>query len=121
MAPIDPDASPGAPQHIVHVRDTVNDDDLHCLLSYIIFICIAFGVSTSCCEVVCQVLHSSASVSHSSVTSGVSDGLTMGKSIAREYRIWDQPEEDALRAGVKKHGLGAWERIRTDPDFSALV
>lgn len=26
----------------------------------------------------------------------------------------------ALRDGVKKHGLGAWEKIRTDPDFAVL-
>lgn len=38
----------------------------------------------------------------------------------REYRVWGQLEEEALRAGVKKHGLGAWEVIRTDEDFSLL-
>lgn len=26
----------------------------------------------------------------------------------------------ALRDGVKKHGLGAWEKIRSDPEFAAL-
>jgi hypothetical protein len=25
-----------------------------------------------------------------------------------------------LRDGVKKHGLGAWEKIRSDPEFSIL-
>ena len=45
----------------------------------------------------------------------------MGKGATREYRVWDQQEEEALREGVKKHGLGAWERIRTDPEFSLLV
>lgn len=39
----------------------------------------------------------------------------------REYRVWDPSEESALRAGVKKHGLGAWERIRTDPEFNVLA
>jgi hypothetical protein len=29
-------------------------------------------------------------------------------------------EETALRAGVAKHGLGAWEIIRKDPAFSVL-
>lgn len=26
----------------------------------------------------------------------------------------------ALRDGVKKHGLGAWEKIRTDTEFDVL-
>lgn len=34
--------------------------------------------------------------------------------------MWDANEETALRNGVKKHGLGAWERIRSDPDFHVL-
>lgn len=38
----------------------------------------------------------------------------------RGYHVWNQAEEDALRAGVKKHGLGAWEIIRKDPEFSVL-
>eukprot|EP00775_Hariotina_reticulata_P003914 gene3914-4168_t len=45
----------------------------------------------------------------------------MGKSNSREYRVWDTAEEAALRAGVKKHGLGAWERIRTDAEFNILL
>jgi hypothetical protein len=39
----------------------------------------------------------------------------------REYRVWDPAEENALRSGVRKHGLGAWERIRTDPEFHVLA
>lgn len=35
--------------------------------------------------------------------------------------MWDAAEENALKAGVKKHGLGAWERIRTDPEFTILL
>jgi hypothetical protein len=42
-------------------------------------------------------------------------------SCSREYRVWDAAEENALKAGVKKHGLGAWERIRTDPEFTILL
>jgi hypothetical protein len=38
----------------------------------------------------------------------------------RGYRVWDQAAEDALKAGVKKHGLGAWEHIRKDPQFAIL-
>lgn len=47
----------------------------------------------------------------------------MGKLAAkttRAYRVWDGETEDALRAGVRKHGLGAWELIRKDPDFDIL-
>jgi hypothetical protein len=39
----------------------------------------------------------------------------------REYRVWKSAEESALRAGVLKHGTGAWEVIRTDPDFSHIL
>lgn len=39
----------------------------------------------------------------------------------REYRVWDAAEEAALRSGVRKHGLGAWERIRTDAEFAVLT
>lgn len=38
----------------------------------------------------------------------------------RAYRIWDGEAEEALRAGVRKHGLGAWELIRKDPEFETL-
>eukprot|EP00798_Chlamydomonas_sp_ICE-L_P010670 gene10670-12357_t len=43
----------------------------------------------------------------------------MGKS--RGYVCWTTEEEDALRMGVVKHGLGAWEIVRKDPDFSLLA
>lgn len=33
---------------------------------------------------------------------------------------WDAHEEDLLRRGVQKHGIGSWERIRHDPDFKIL-
>jgi len=33
---------------------------------------------------------------------------------------WKAEEETALRAAVQKHGIGAWEKMRTDPDFKAL-
>ena len=44
----------------------------------------------------------------------------MSGKTTREYRVWDPVEEDALKDGVKKHGLGAWEIIRTDPEFAVL-
>eukprot|EP00241_Pyramimonas_parkeae_P017589 CAMPEP_0114284184 /NCGR_PEP_ID=MMETSP0059-20121206/4517_1 /TAXON_ID=36894 /ORGANISM="Pyramimonas parkeae, Strain CCMP726" /LENGTH=842 /DNA_ID=CAMNT_0001404997 /DNA_START=292 /DNA_END=2817 /DNA_ORIENTATION=+ len=37
------------------------------------------------------------------------------------YRgYWDEAEEDCLRYAVQKHGIGAWERMRHDPDFRVL-
>ena len=39
----------------------------------------------------------------------------------REYRVWRPEEEAALRQGVLKHGTGAWEVIRTDPEFTSLL
>lgn len=38
----------------------------------------------------------------------------------RGYNVWSVEEEAALRDGVKKHGLGAWEVIRKDPEFIVL-
>ena len=40
--------------------------------------------------------------------------------MVRDYRVWTAEEEGALREGVKKHGLGAWEAIRKDAQFSPL-
>ena len=33
---------------------------------------------------------------------------------------WDASEEGALRRAVQKHGIGAWEKMRNDPEFTAL-
>lgn len=33
---------------------------------------------------------------------------------------WAHEEEESLRRGVQKHGIGAWERIRHDPEFKIL-
>ena len=33
---------------------------------------------------------------------------------------WDDKEEQALRDAVQKHGIGAWEKMRHDPDFKVL-
>ena len=35
----------------------------------------------------------------------------------RAYHSWTSEEEEALRKGVEKHGLGSWEVIRKDPEF----
>ena len=38
-----------------------------------------------------------------------------------QYRgYWDSHEEEQLRRGVQKHGIGSWERIRHDPEFKTL-
>ena len=39
----------------------------------------------------------------------------------RCYRVWTPEEEEALRAGVHKHGIGSWEIIRQDAAFSHLL
>ena len=39
----------------------------------------------------------------------------------RCYRVWTPEEEEALRAGVHKHGIGSWEIIRQDATFSHLL
>ena len=37
---------------------------------------------------------------------------------ARGY--WQAPEEQALKRAVRKHGIGAWEKMRNDPEFAVL-
>ena len=34
---------------------------------------------------------------------------------------WTSEEEDALRAGVRKHGAGKWRTIQKDPEFSPVL
>ena len=34
---------------------------------------------------------------------------------------WTTAEEAALRAGVRKHGLGKWRAIQKDPEFTFLL
>ncbi|PHT38615.1 hypothetical protein CQW23_22188 [Capsicum baccatum] len=34
---------------------------------------------------------------------------------------WTSEEEDALKAGVAKHGTGRWKNILRDPDFASLL
>ena len=35
--------------------------------------------------------------------------------------MWTPEEEEALRQGVQKHGIGSWEIIRQDTSFSNLL
>lgn len=34
---------------------------------------------------------------------------------------WTSEEEEALRAGVAKHGAGKWKNIQRDPEFNHLL
>ena len=45
----------------------------------------------------------------------------MGDPTVRCYRVWTLEEEEALRKGVQKHGIGAWEIIRQDALFKHLL
>ena len=45
----------------------------------------------------------------------------MGDMSVRCYRVWTLDEEEALRRGVQKHGIGAWEIIRQDALFKGLL
>ncbi len=45
----------------------------------------------------------------------------MGDANVRCYRVWTFEEEEALRKGVQKHGIGAWEIIRQDALFKGLL
>lgn len=45
---------------------------------------------------------------------------SLKKSGSRAYNVWTVEEEEALRAGVKRYGVGAWELIRRDNDFNVV-
>ncbi|CAD7700838.1 unnamed protein product [Ostreobium quekettii] len=47
-------------------------------------------------------------------------GVGMKRATGRAYNVWTAGEEDALRAGVRRHGVGAWETIRQDEEYPAL-
>lgn len=34
---------------------------------------------------------------------------------------WTSEEEEALRAGVRKHGTGKWKDIQKDPEFNPFL
>lgn len=34
---------------------------------------------------------------------------------------WTSEEEEALRAGVAKHGTGKWKNIQRDPEFNPFL
>jgi hypothetical protein len=34
---------------------------------------------------------------------------------------WTSEEEEALRAGVAKHGTGKWKNIQRDPEFNPYL
>ena len=49
---------------------------------------------------------------------GVLLGGTTTTTSVRGY--WSENEEHALKRAVRKHGIGAWEKMRNDPEFVAL-
>ncbi|CAL5439482.1 unnamed protein product [Camellia sinensis] len=38
--------------------------------------------------------------------------------MGNQKQKWTTEEEEALRAGVAKHGTGKWKNILKDPDFA---
>lgn len=42
------------------------------------------------------------------------------KGESRSYHVWSELEEQALREGVRRYGVGSWEPIRQDKSFSIL-
>lgn len=42
------------------------------------------------------------------------------KGESRAYHVWSENEEQALREGVRRYGVGSWEPIRQDKSFSVL-
>lgn len=39
----------------------------------------------------------------------------------RSYTRWSEEEEQALRLGVQRHGLGKWKRILADSEFATVL
>ena len=48
------------------------------------------------------------------------DTASRGVGVGAVRGYWDASEERALRRAVQKHGIGAWEKMRNDPEFVAL-
>lgn len=41
--------------------------------------------------------------------------------MGRDYFKWSAEEEAAVRAGIAKHGVGKWQTILNDPEFSTVL
>lgn len=41
--------------------------------------------------------------------------------MGKEKSKWTEDEEDALLAGVRKHGPGKWKNILRDPEFAGVL
>ena len=48
------------------------------------------------------------------------DGATTAREASGVRGYWQAPEEQALKRAVRKHGIGAWEKMRNDPEFAVL-
>lgn len=51
-------------------------------------------------------------------TGGTTTTTPGGTTSVRGY--WSENEETALKRAVRKHGIGAWEKMRNDPEFVTL-
>ena len=51
-------------------------------------------------------------------TTGTTTATAAATTTVRGY--WSENEEGALKRAVRKHGIGAWEKMRNDPEFTAL-
>ncbi|KAL2480106.1 Telomere repeat-binding factor 5 [Abeliophyllum distichum] len=48
-------------------------------------------------------------------------GESIRKFMGNPKQKWTSEEEEALRAGVAKHGAGKWKNIQRDPEFNHLL
>jgi len=75
------------------------------------------------CVCVCRRVHDDDDdarhiIINQSINPSIMKTPTAGAAPVRGY--WDASEEGALRRAVQKHGIGAWEKMRNDPEFTAL-
>ena len=79
--------------------------------------------AASVCVCVCRRVHDDDDdarhiIINQSINPSIMKTPTAGAAPVRGY--WDASEEGALRRAVQKHGIGAWEKMRNDPEFTAL-
>ena len=54
-------------------------------------------------------------------TTGTTTAATTAAAATTTVRgYWSENEEGALKRAVRKHGIGAWEKMRNDPEFATL-
>ena len=86
--------------------------------------CVRVCAASVCvCVCVCRRVHDDDDdarhiIINQSINPSIMKTPTAGAAPVRGY--WDASEEGALRRAVQKHGIGAWEKMRNDPEFTAL-